>query len=177
MKLHVKSTTGGQSPFGPVGDTVEVNIEGQDYEAGQATVSAITILTSLGVSEMVDLSEDQENVVATSDDEDTPEDGFADVDADTVAAAGWIRPSDVPIKTDPDRRISNPGDAVRIIWEDGSSRIFIDDGHEWIAPAVAGSFPDPLVVRFDEPKVTVYVVGAQYERGTDANKVTVGGNG
>jgi len=175
MKLHVKSTTGGQSPFGPVGDTVEINIEGQDYEAGQATGSAITILASMGLAEMVEPTDP--DVGTTSDGEDTPEGGFADVDADTVAAAGWIRPSDVPIKSDPDRRISNPGDAVRIIWEDGSSRIFIDNGHEWIAPAVAGSFPDPLVVRFDEPKVTVYVVGAQYERGTDANKVAVGGNG
>ncbi|QDP43598.1 hypothetical protein QDA09_gp61 [Microbacterium phage Tyrumbra] len=161
MKISIKTSQGG-GMFGG-GPSSEVSIEGQDYEVPQAVTATQFILAQSGIGEFPSVPDDETTV--TEPDEDTPEDGYTE--SDDVPAAGWRDD-----KGDPLQRVSNPGDAVHIVWPDRTSRVFIDDGHEWIAPAVSGRFAGPGVVQFDDPEVTVYLAASQPEPGVPFEPLT-----
>lgn len=156
MKISVKSSQGGMFGGGP---SFEVVIECSDYEAGQATVTAMTLLAQNGIGEFPNAPEDDETTQAGFDVETEPdEDGYAE--SDDVPASGWSQTE----KPDPAQRVSNPGDAVMLVWPDGTRRLFIDTGTMWSAPWVVGRFEDAMHVEFTDPDVAAYVVHAQPER-------------
>lgn len=68
-------------------------------------------------------------------------------------------------KGNPVARVSNPGDAVRLIWPDGTSRLFIDNGTLWVSPSVVGVFDEVLSVSFEDEEVTVQLVARHPGRG------------
>jgi len=152
MRLSVKTSQGG-GMFGG-GPSSEVTIEGQDYEAGQATVSVLSILAQNGIGGFPGGDGDDETVGTTADDEKS--------EPDEAPAAGWASTS---TETESIHRLSNPGDVVRIIWPDGMSRLFIDCGTQWVSPAVVGLFEEPMSVEFNDYTLTVEKVAEQPERG------------
>ncbi|QGJ88917.1 hypothetical protein PBI_TEAMOCIL_66 [Microbacterium phage Teamocil] len=158
MKIKVKTTQGG-GMFGG-GPSSEVDIEAPDYEAGQATVSVLSILAQNGIGQFPGGDGDDTSVGETS--ESIPPEAFGeetDAPYDPKPAAGWADEEDE--SPDPVARISEPGDAVRLYWnQDGSSRLFIDAGTHWVSPAVAGKFNEPLSIEFNDSNVTAQVVAS-----------------
>lgn len=153
MKISVKSSSGG-GMFGG-GPSSEVTIEGQDYEAGQAAVTAMMLLAQNGIGEFPTGDGDDETVGTTSEStgDDVPAAGWKDDDP----SANWQAGDQSP---DPGQRESNPGDAVVIRWHgDDSERVFIDSGTQWVSPAVAGLYSEPMSVEYSTTDISVEVVG------------------
>ncbi|AXH70175.1 hypothetical protein HOT74_gp64 [Microbacterium phage KaiHaiDragon] len=153
MRIKVKASQGG-GMFGG-GPSSEVVIEGSEADAAQGTISAMMILAQNGIGEYP--GDDEET------DDDSPEEGYTE--PDDVPAAGWKEddPSanweagDESPSTE--EHGSNPGDAVRIVWNgDQSSRLFIDSGVCWVSPAVAGLYSEPMTVEYNASDIAVYVV-------------------
>ncbi|AWY06072.1 hypothetical protein SEA_ROBSFEET_66 [Microbacterium phage RobsFeet] len=155
MRISVKTSQGG-GMFGG-GPSSEVSIEAADYDAGQATVSAMMILAQNGIGEYPAVPDDETTVKEP--DEDSPEDGYTE--SDDVPAAGWGDDE----KSDPTQRASDPGDAVVLVWPDGTSRAFVDNGAAWVSPSVIGKFDEPLTVEYSNSEVTVVVVSRQPDPG------------
>lgn len=165
MKVSVKVSGSGQGFGGAITTTpsTKVTIDAADFETGQATLAALSVLHSLGVGEAIDFEDPDVGTTEQSDSEDSPEDGYFDGDTlPDVPAYGW---KGADGKGDPTQRVSNPGDAVLLIWGDNTFRAFIDSGTQWVAPAVAGRFEEPMSVEFTDSKVTAVVVGKQSDPG------------
>lgn len=56
-----------------------------------------------------------------------------------------------------------PGDAVRIVFDDGSSRLFIHTGTRYQAPAVKSRYEDPMDVDLTDPSIREVRVVAREE--------------
>ncbi|QGJ89475.1 hypothetical protein PBI_SMARTIES_72 [Microbacterium phage Smarties] len=153
MRVQVKTSQGG-GMFGG-GPSSEVTIEATGFETPEAVIAAMHVLAQNGIGEH-----------PTDDDEDT-ETEMAD---GPIPPAAFGEETDAPydetIKSDPTQRLTEPGDAVRLVWPGGESRLFIDNGSAWVSPYVAGLFDEPMTVEYTSSEVTAYVVASQPERGT-----------
>ncbi|QBI98147.1 hypothetical protein SEA_FIREMAN_65 [Microbacterium phage Fireman] len=149
MRISIKTSQGG-GMFGG-GPSSEVSIEGQDYEVPQAVTATQFILAQSGIGEFPSVPDDETTVKEP--DEDSPEDGYTE--SDDAPAAGWGEPG----------HGSNAGDAVVLVWPDGTSRAFVDNGAAWVSPSVIGKFDEPLTVEYSDSEVTVVVVSRQPDPG------------
>ncbi|QNL30276.1 hypothetical protein SEA_CLEARASMUD_66 [Microbacterium phage ClearAsMud] len=170
MRVNVKVNQGG-GMFGG-GGSAEVDIQtARPAESAEATLAALMLLAQNGIGEYP--GDDEET------DDDSPEEGYADGSTeDDVPAAGW-REDDASANWQAgdqnpvtDLHGSKPGDAVRIVWEgDNSSRLFIDSGTQWVSPAVAGRFSEPMTVEYNASDIRVELIARQAEFGSQPEAV------
>lgn len=138
MRIAIAVKGGSGSMFGGSNSSTEVTFDAiADYELGAATVSVLNVLAAHGIGSVSD--SDDESVGTTAESEKgEPEDAESE---------------------------SKPGASVRLTFDDGTSRLFIDTGEDFQAPHVRDRFDDPMVVAYDDPSVErVDVVFYESER-------------
>lgn len=144
MKISVKVHGSSGSLFGGSGQTVETKIEVEeeafDHDALMLVTHGLGVTAGMIVRDIARAGEpDREPDEEPADDEDSPEDGYAEPerteDGVRVRDTGGV----------PD----GAGDVVRITWDDGHRRNFIDTGEHYYSPEVVGKFATPMAVAYD----------------------------
>ncbi|QDH93304.1 hypothetical protein QC999_gp46 [Microbacterium phage Cressida] len=136
MKIAVKVHGSSGSLFGGSGQTVETKIEVD--EEGFDTVSLAQVTHTLGtVAGMIvrDIARAGEpDPEPTPESEDAPEPERTE-DGTHVRDTGGVP--------------EGAGDVVRLTWDDGHRRTFIDTGEHYYSPEVVGKFSTPMAVGYD----------------------------
>lgn len=132
MRIAVSIKGGSGSMFGGSNSSTDVTLDAiADYEVGAATVAVLNILAAHGIGA---------EPVGDGDDE----------------SVGTVAESDE--KVDPRNSPAAPGDAVRITFEDESSRLYIDCGNSYESPVVVGLFDERSILMYGDPSIASITV-------------------
>ncbi|QGJ92730.1 hypothetical protein QDA04_gp60 [Microbacterium phage Megan] len=134
--IRIKLSTGGRAMAGLIaldsGMDVDTRIRASaDYEVAQATDSAIRVLSALGVGSHG--SDGDEAAVGTTS-ESVPPEAFGESDHETAYPEHTPKPATQAHPYDEAARVSETGDAVRVVFEDNSTRLYLDTGQALYSP-------------------------------------------
>ena len=148
IAVEVKGGTGGV--FGGDSSSTSVTLDDiADYEVGAATVAVMSVLQAHGIGDGPDVGDGDDASVGTTEQSDPdPEE-----------------PRETPYAMAREEAGTKPGACVRLTFDDGSTRLFIDTGMKFQAPSVEGRFVDEMLVEYDSPDIrSVDVVYYESER-------------
>lgn len=152
MKVSVKVSGSSGSLFGGSGQTVTTSIEANEHAFDPASLMEVThsLGTVAGVLVRDIARAGHPEAEPDAEPERIGDDGEKDepTETDDRPAAGWTQTE----------RVSKPGDAVRIVFADKSTRIYIDTGEHWHSPACEGLFDSDHNVSFCAPDIAVTVI-------------------